>query len=132
MAAEEILRFALFKEVLKPERRKKRKLNTGKARGSNDGDSDDDTDDEDEVDKEIDENEADDVVTARTETRDARTAARAKRMETPRASVPRSAQGDDADADAEAEAAWRDSEAMITDAPPAQVVREFDAIAPER
>ena len=31
MAAEEILRFALFKEVLKPERRKKRKLNSGRA-----------------------------------------------------------------------------------------------------
>ena len=29
LAAEEILRFALFKEVLKPERRKKRKLNNG-------------------------------------------------------------------------------------------------------
>ncbi|QRW00633.1 DNA replication licensing factor MCM2/3/5 family pretein [Ceratobasidium sp. AG-Ba] len=29
MAAEEILKFALFKEVLKPERRKRRKLNTG-------------------------------------------------------------------------------------------------------
>ncbi|WWC93896.1 hypothetical protein V866_000733 [Kwoniella sp. B9012] len=29
MAAEEILRFALFKEVLKPERRKRRKLNAG-------------------------------------------------------------------------------------------------------
>ncbi|KAG9103081.1 MCM DNA helicase complex subunit [Ceratobasidium sp. 370] len=31
MAAEEILKFALFKEVLKPERRKRRKLNTGAA-----------------------------------------------------------------------------------------------------
>lgn len=38
MAAEEILRFALFKEVLRPERRKRRKLNNGIHA---DGDSED-------------------------------------------------------------------------------------------
>ncbi|KAF5375181.1 hypothetical protein D9758_000036 [Tetrapyrgos nigripes] len=44
--AELIMRFALFKEVPKRQRRKKRKLNTGGAmrRGSVDGDSDDDDD----------------------------------------------------------------------------------------
>jgi len=41
MAAEEILRFALFKEVLKPARKKKRKLNDGVPAAS-DSDSDDD------------------------------------------------------------------------------------------
>ena len=48
MAAEEILKFALFKEVLKPERRKRRKLNTGAA-GAGAGTDDEDgegTDDE--------------------------------------------------------------------------------------
>ena len=39
LAAEEILRFALFKEVLKPERRKKRKLNNGQP-GEGEGSSD--------------------------------------------------------------------------------------------
>lgn len=43
MAAEEILRFALFKEVLKPARKKKRKLNDGVPAAS-DSDSDDDDD----------------------------------------------------------------------------------------
>lgn len=37
--AEEILRFALFKEVVKREKRKKRKLNTGVAAVAGDGDS---------------------------------------------------------------------------------------------
>lgn len=42
MAAEEILRFALFKEVLKADKRKKRKLDRGAAAGSDDSDSDGD------------------------------------------------------------------------------------------
>jgi DNA replication licensing factor MCM3 len=47
-AAEEIMRFALFKEVLKRQRRKKRKLNSGAAAGANskDGDKTDDESDE--------------------------------------------------------------------------------------
>jgi DNA replication licensing factor MCM3 len=47
-AAEEIMRFALFKEVLKRQRRKKRKLNSGAAAGakSKDGDETDDESDE--------------------------------------------------------------------------------------
>lgn len=49
-AAHEILRFALFKEVVRPERRKKRKLNTGNAmEGSDDESGEGETDnDEDE------------------------------------------------------------------------------------
>lgn len=45
MAAEEIMRFALYKEVLKRQRKKKRKLNSGAARGAGAGD-DEGTDDE--------------------------------------------------------------------------------------
>ncbi|EIW70928.1 hypothetical protein TREMEDRAFT_28916 [Tremella mesenterica DSM 1558] len=45
MAAEEILRFALFKEVLKAERKKRRKLNTGLAGPE---DEEDETDEEEE------------------------------------------------------------------------------------
>jgi DNA replication licensing factor MCM3 len=68
MAAEEILRFALFKEVLKPERRKKRKLNNGQA---------DEESDEEEEEDEAEEEEEEEV------TREARAKARAKakRME---------------------------------------------------
>jgi DNA replication licensing factor MCM3 len=43
-AAEEIMRFALFKEVPKRQRRKKRKLNSGAATGGNEDGSEDDTD----------------------------------------------------------------------------------------
>ncbi|KAL5635475.1 hypothetical protein ACGC1H_004312 [Rhizoctonia solani] len=46
MAAEEILKFALFKEVLKPERRKRRKLNTGAAGAGGQSDEEDGSDDE--------------------------------------------------------------------------------------
>ncbi|KAG8714802.1 MCM DNA helicase complex subunit [Ceratobasidium sp. 394] len=46
MAAEEILKFALFKEVLKPERRKRRKLNTGAAGAGAQSDEDADGSDE--------------------------------------------------------------------------------------
>jgi DNA replication licensing factor MCM3 len=44
MAAEEILRFALFKEVLKAERRKRRKLNNGQPV---EGESDEEDEEED-------------------------------------------------------------------------------------
>lgn len=47
-AAHEILRFALFKEVLKRERRKKRKLNTGMAEGTDDESGEGDSDEEEE------------------------------------------------------------------------------------
>ncbi|KAG9011009.1 MCM DNA helicase complex subunit [Tulasnella sp. JGI-2019a] len=43
-AANEILRFALFKEVLKPERRKKRKLNSGMAIDGSDDEASDNSD----------------------------------------------------------------------------------------
>ncbi|KAG9120001.1 MCM DNA helicase complex subunit [Ceratobasidium sp. 392] len=46
MAAEEILKFALFKEVLKPERRKRRKLNTGAAGAGAQSDEEGDGSDE--------------------------------------------------------------------------------------
>lgn len=70
MAAEELLRFALFKEVMKPERRKKRKLNKGTAAG---GAGDDDSDGDSDVpeDEEGDEAESESA------------AAKAKRMEMP-------------------------------------------------
>ena len=55
MAAEEIMRFALYKEVLKRQRRKKRKLNDGGASGTREDDEEgseeetDGGDDEDEI-----------------------------------------------------------------------------------
>jgi DNA replication licensing factor MCM3 len=45
IAAEEILQFALFKEVLKRQRRKKRKLNNGAAAGKRTEDEEDESDD---------------------------------------------------------------------------------------
>lgn len=48
MAAEEILRFALFKEVMKADKRKKRKLDRGAVAGSDDSDSDGDAPEEEE------------------------------------------------------------------------------------
>jgi DNA replication licensing factor MCM3 len=136
MAAEEILRFALFKEVLKPERRKKRKLNTGKSKRS-DGSDSDDSDDEDEIDGELadaDGEDDGDIVNGRTETRDERAAARSKRMVTPRESVPRSVQ--DADMDMEAEEAMREMESAGGDGAGApsssRPARGPDAIEPER
>lgn len=48
MAAEEIMRFALYKEVLKRQRRKKRKLNTGDDQGSDESEETDGEEDEDE------------------------------------------------------------------------------------
>jgi DNA replication licensing factor MCM3 len=44
LAAEEILQFALFKEVLKRQRRKKRKLNNGASAGKKTGDEEDESD----------------------------------------------------------------------------------------
>lgn len=84
MAAEEILRFALFKEVVKHDRRKKRKLNTGRARRQGSGGSDSDEDDE--TDDEEDDDEGD-LVDAQTEARDQRAAEREKRMQS-RTSAP--------------------------------------------
>lgn len=49
MAAEELLRFALFKEVIRPERRKRRKLNGG---GQADSEDEDETDAEEELEEE--------------------------------------------------------------------------------
>ena len=137
MAAEEILRFALFKEVLKPERRKKRKLNTGKSKRS-DRSGSDDSDDEDEIDGGLvdgeGEDDDDDVVNGRTETRDERAAARSKRMVTPRESVPRSVQ--EGDMDVEAEEAMRDMEQNggngADAASSSRPARGPDTIEPER
>jgi DNA replication licensing factor MCM3 len=52
--AEEIMRFALFKEVLKRQRRKKRKLNTGEATGGKDGETDGEVSDDDDAEGEVD------------------------------------------------------------------------------
>lgn len=46
MAAEELLRFALFKEVVRPERRKRRKLNGGAARSDDESESDEEEEEE--------------------------------------------------------------------------------------
>ncbi|KAK4686427.1 DNA replication licensing factor MCM3, partial [Tremellales sp. Uapishka_1] len=74
MAAEEILRFALFKEVLKPQRRKKRKLNNGQ--GVDEG--------SDEEDEEEDENENEEEETAGVTEREREKAReKAKRIESP-------------------------------------------------
>jgi DNA replication licensing factor MCM3 len=54
MAAEEIMRFALYKEVLKRQRKNKRKLNKGDASGAR---GDDDEESEEETDGEVDEDE---------------------------------------------------------------------------
>lgn len=82
MAAEEILRFALFKEVLKADKtRKRRKLDkngrrrAGSGSGSESGEEEDAEGEEEEGDGE--------VVDAETAARDARAAEKAKRMEMP-------------------------------------------------
>ena len=54
--AEEILRFALFKEVIRRKHRKKRKLNSGVA-GAHEGDEDEDGEESDESDEEEEEEE---------------------------------------------------------------------------
>lgn len=101
LAAEEILRFALFKEVLKPVKHKKRKLNDG----ANAGDSDD-----------SDDSEEDDTVAGgekgkRMESpREARKS-RATRSRTAGSVRPEEDQEDEVDKDAEAELA-RVEEAM--------------------
>lgn len=79
IAAEEILRFALFKEVLKPERRKRRKLNTGGTPGVDETD-DDEEEEEDELLEGEDRAENGEIVTS-SEARAARAAAKAKRLE---------------------------------------------------
>jgi DNA replication licensing factor MCM3 len=53
IAAEEILQFALFKEVLKRQRRKKRKLNNGAAVGKRTEDEEDESDDPSDDEEEI-------------------------------------------------------------------------------
>lgn len=73
IAAEEILRFALFKEVVKVDRRKRRRLNT--AAGSDDEEDEEDASEDGEEDEER--------VTSQSEARAARAAAKAKRMEMP-------------------------------------------------
>lgn len=78
MAAEELLRFALFKEVLKPERRKRRKLNKGVS--AEDG-SDEEEDEE--ADGDADGDEDDEDVPGVTASQRERAREKAKRMEGP-------------------------------------------------
>ncbi len=130
MAAEEILRFALFKEVLKPERRKKRKLNSGRGESA---DTDGETDAEDaegEADEQVEgdvemggaDPEDAEVVNASTEAARERAAAKAKRMDDRapgRLPVLRSQRGDletQDDEDEELAAAEADVEAFAADA----------------
>lgn len=70
MAAEELLRFALFKEVLRPERRKRRKLNNAGVAVSDD-------------ESEESEEEAEEEETGVTERERERAKEKAKRMEDP-------------------------------------------------
>jgi DNA replication licensing factor MCM3 len=82
-AAEALLRFALFKEVLKPERRKRRKLNTGQH-------MDDETDEEGEED-EAEEEEGqgiNEVTTAVTASQRQRAKEKAARLERPPTATP--------------------------------------------
>ncbi|KAJ9093168.1 MCM DNA helicase complex subunit [Naganishia friedmannii] len=83
IAAEEILRFALFKEVLKPEKtRKRRKLDkNGRVRRAGSGSGSESGEEEEEEDEDA-EGE-DEVVTATSEARTARAAEKQKRMDMP-------------------------------------------------
>lgn len=82
-AAEALLRFALFKEVLKPERRKRRKLSTGQH-------MDDDTDEEgDEDDAEEEEGQGvNEVTSAVTASQRQRAKEKAARLERPPTATP--------------------------------------------
>lgn len=82
-AAEALLRFALFKEVLKPERRKRRKLNTGQH-------MDDDTDEEGEEDdaEEEEGQDVNEVTTAVTASQRQRAKEKAARLERPPTATP--------------------------------------------
>jgi len=131
MAAEEILRFALFKEVLKPEKRKKRKLNTGKSKRS-DGSDSDESDDDDDADGEINDGEGQnenapiDFATTQTHAN-----ARSRRTETPREDGSGSVQ--DGDMDMEAEEAMRGMDiGESQEEAPRHTARGPDAIESER
>ena len=78
MAAEEILRFALFKEVLKVQRRKKRRLNNGQIV---DVASDEEDDDEDVAEEDEGEENGDDEVTTVTKSQRQRAKEKAARIE---------------------------------------------------
>lgn len=82
IAAEEILRFALFKEVLKADKtRKRRKLDkNGRRRAGSGSGSESGEEEEGEGEEDA---EGEDVVDAETEARAARAAEKAKRMEMP-------------------------------------------------
>jgi DNA replication licensing factor MCM3 len=131
MAAEEILRFALFKEVLKPEKRKKRKLNTGKSKRS-DGSDSDESEDDDDADGEINDGEGqDENAPADTTMTQTRANARSRRTETPRESGPSSVQ--DGDMDMEAEEAMRDMDiGEAQEEAPRHTARGPDVIESER
>jgi DNA replication licensing factor MCM3 len=94
MAAEEILRFALFKEVLKPERRKRRKLNNGQII---------DEDEEEEEDAEGEEEEVVDGIAAgvRDRAREKNDRLDARRSEVPAVPSPAGAQPEEDDIDME-------------------------------
>jgi len=82
-AAEALLRFALFKEVLKPEKRKRRKLNTGQH-------MEDDTDEEGEEDdaEEEEGGNVNEVTTAVTASQRQRAKEKAARLERPPTTTP--------------------------------------------
>jgi DNA replication licensing factor MCM3 len=93
MAAEELLRFALFKEVLRPERRKRRKLNNAGMAVSDDEETDEESEEE--------------SVPAAGPSESQRTRAREKAKRLERRSPTRD---EDMDVDAEAEAALAEAE----------------------
>ena len=104
MAAEEILRFALFKEVLKPDRKKRRKLNNGQVIDSpSEADEDDDPD----MDVEAEDERENEVLQPVTTSQRARAQEKARRIERGQAgpSQRREVRQDSADEDIDMEGA---------------------------
>ncbi len=131
MAAEEILRFALFKEVMKPEKRKRRKLNNGQN-----ADEEDTDEEEEEEDAAADPEDAE-VVNATTEAARERATAKSKRMPD-RPALPILPSQPDDDEDEDALAAERDmmaqagGDAMEVDEAATAAQPASGGITPER
>ena len=109
MEAEAILRFALYKEVLKRQRRKKRKLNAGGTSGARAGEeSDEESEDEDEEEEQP-----------------------PARMQTPQEQAQAQAQAKVIDQESQADGGWGDIEMDNVQAAPAGPTAD-GGIRPER
>lgn len=111
MAAEELLRFALFKEVVRPERRKRRKLNGGTARS----DDESGTEDEEEL--------LEEEIAAPTEDDRQRAREKADRLER-RERRDRAPSQADPDAEAAAAEAFEDGDVEMAEADLAEAVED--------